>query len=265
MRGYAAIRAGSGHEEGGRGLIEVAGAVGGGAPLVLRCPRSFLGRSGIKPMHVVHAWVVFIPVQPVERMTTTRLREQFGARPFRVAEAIAAGTSRTTLHRLREAGELVPVSRGVLQLPDVGMGMQSPMAAVSARAPDGTICLNSALAFWDLTDEIPAQVHLAVPRGAHRPTIDAPATRVHAFAVETFDVERQQVRTDVGEPFWIYSPERSIVDAIRMARWVGRDVGLHALRRYVARPDAKPAHLTELAREVGGGARLSPALEALLS
>lgn len=199
------------------------------------------------------------------RNATTRLREQFGARPFRVGEAIAAGASRTTLHRMREAGELVPVSRGVLQLPDGGMGMQSPLAAVSARAPDGTICLNSALAFWELTDEIPTQVHLAVPRGAHRPTIDEPATRVHAFAAWTFDVERQQVRTDVDEPFWIYSPERSIVDAIRMARWVGRDVGLHALRRYVGRPDARPARLAELARELGGGAQLRPALEALLS
>lgn len=200
-----------------------------------------------------------------ERITTTRLREQFGTRPFRVAEAIAAGASRTTLHRLREAGELVPVSRGVLQLPDGGMGMQSPLAAVSARVPDGTICLNSALAFWDLIDEIPAQVHLAVPRGAHRPTIGEPATRVHSFAAQTFALERQQVRTDVDEPFWIYSPERSIVDAIRMARWVGRDVGLHALRRYVGRPGARPARLVELARELGGGAQLRPALEALLA
>jgi predicted transcriptional regulator of viral defense system len=207
----------------------------------------------------------FRSVTRIGSPTKEQLREQFGARPFRVAEAIAAGTSRTTLHRLREAGELVPVSRGVLQLPEGGMGMQSPLAAVSARVPDGTICLNSALAFWVLTDEIPAQVHLAVPRGAHRPTIDEPATRVHTFADETFDVERRQVRTNVDEPFWIYSPERSVVDAIRMARWVGRDVGLHALRRYIRRRDAKPARLAELARELGGGARLRPALEALLS
>ncbi|MBF6620141.1 MAG: type IV toxin-antitoxin system AbiEi family antitoxin domain-containing protein [Patulibacter sp.] len=198
-------------------------------------------------------------------MTTERLREQFGARPFRVAEAIAAGASRTTLHRMREAGELVPVSRGVLQLPDEGMGMQSPLAAVSARAPGGTICLNSALAFWDLTDEIPTRIHLAVPRGAHRPAINEPSTRVHVFAAETFSLERQQASTDADEPFWTYSPERSVVDAIRLARWVGHDVGLRALRRYVARSGSKPERLVELARELGGGARLGPALEVLLS
>jgi hypothetical protein len=126
------------------------------------------------------------------------------------------------------------------------MGMLSGLAVVSARVPRGTVCLNSALAFWDLTDEVPTQVHIAVPRGAHRPSVDRPPTRVHVFAAGTFE-------------------ERSVVDAIRMGRWVGHDLALHALRRYMAQPKASPARLAELARELGGSARLRPALEALLS
>lgn len=193
------------------------------------------------------------------------LHERFGERPFRVSEAVAAGVSSTTLHRLRQKGELATVGRGVAQLIGAGMGMLSGLAVVSARVPRGTICLNSALAFWDLTDEVPAQVHVAVPRGAHRPSIDRPPTRVHVFAAATFEVNRRQARTDTDEPFWIYSPERSVVDAIRMGRWIGHDIALHALRRYMAQPGASPARLAELARELGGGARLRPALEALLS
>ena len=145
------------------------------------------------------------------------------------------------------------------------MGLLSGLAIVSARVPDGTICLNSALAFWDLTDEVPEQVHVAVPRGAHRPSIDRPATRVHVFAADTFEIGREKASTDVDEPFWVYSPERSVVDAIRMSRWVGRDLAFHALRRYLARPEASAAHVAELARSLGGSAQLRPALEALLS
>ncbi len=197
--------------------------------------------------------------------TLDLLRERFGERPFRVSEAVAAGLSSTTLHRLRQKGELATVGRGVLQLPDAGMGMLSELAVVSARVPRGTICLNSALAFWDLTDEIPAQIHIAVPRGAHRPLIDQPPARVHVFDAGTFDLARQHAQTDADEPFWVYSPERSVVDAMRMARWVGQDVALHALRRYMAQPRASAARLTELARKLGGNARLQPALEALLS
>jgi predicted transcriptional regulator of viral defense system len=145
------------------------------------------------------------------------------------------------------------------------MGLLSGLAVVSARVPDGTICLNSALAFWDLTDEIPERVHVAVARGAHRPSIDQPATRVHVFGARTFNLERQPARTDADEPFWIYSAERSVVDAMRMSRWVGRDIALQALRLYITRRDADPARLAELARDLGGSARLQPAMEALLS
>jgi predicted transcriptional regulator of viral defense system len=193
------------------------------------------------------------------------LRGQFAERPFRVSEAIGAGVSRTVLHHLRAAGALTTVSRGVLQLPDAGTGMLSELAAVSARAPNGSICLNSALAFWDLTDEIPDEIHLAVPRGAHRPRIRQPATKIHVFAADTFDLGRQSATTDAEEPFWVTSPERSVVDAIRMSHQIGRDVALHALRRYVTRPGASPAQLAEIAAEIGGNTQLRPALEAILS
>jgi predicted transcriptional regulator of viral defense system len=200
-----------------------------------------------------------------DRPPIALLRERFGARPFRVSEAVNVGVSRTTLHRLRQRGELIGAGRGVLQLPDAGMGMLSGLAVVSARVPGGTICLNSALAYWDLTDEIPAQVHVAVPRGAHRPAIGEPPTMVHVFDAETFELDRQHARTDADEPFWIYSAERSVVDAMRMSRWVGRDVAFHALRRYLNRPGSNPARLAELARKLGGASRLEPALETLLS
>lgn len=88
---------------------------------------------------------------------------------------------------------------------------------------------------------------------------------MHVFDARTFALERQQERTDADEAFWIYSAERSIVDAMRMSRWVGRDVALHALRRYMDRRDAEPARLAELARAIGGGRQLLPAMEVLLS
>lgn len=193
------------------------------------------------------------------------LRERFGERPFRVAEAVGAGVSRSTLYRLREDGPLKAAGRGVMQFRDAGMGMLSGLAVVSARAPKATICLNSALAYWDLTDEIPDEIHIAVPRGTHRPSITEPPTKVHVFDAGSFEVDREQARTDADEPFWIYSAERSVVDAMRMSRWIGRDVALHALRRYMRRRSASPARLAELSRELGGTAALRPALEALLS
>lgn len=152
-----------------------------------------------------------------------------------------------------------------MQLADSDPAMNSEFAALAARAPTATICLNSGLSYWDLSDEIPARIHLAVRRGAHWPRIDTPATRLHRFPAETFDLERLQRETDAGEPFWMYSAERCTVDAMRLQRVAGRDIALSALRRYMRQDGAEPLRLMALARELGGLRRMSEALELILA
>jgi predicted transcriptional regulator of viral defense system len=194
-----------------------------------------------------------------------QIRDRFGNRPFRVRDAVEAGIARHALYKLRDAEALTTISRGVMQLADSDPAMNSEFAALAARVPKATICLNSGLSYWDLSDELPAAVHLAVPRGAHWPKIDTPATRLHRFPAETFDLDRLRRETEAGEPFWIYSAERCIVDAMRLQRSTGRDVALSALRRYMRRDDAAPLRLTELARRLGGTRGLSQALELILA
>jgi predicted transcriptional regulator of viral defense system len=66
--------------------------------------------------------------------------------------------------------------------------------AVCARAPRGMVCLHSALAHWDLSDEIPPVIHVAIPKGVNRPVIDYPPTEVHVFAAGSFDVGQGGMR-----------------------------------------------------------------------
>jgi len=191
--------------------------------------------------------------------------KQFGNRPFRIREATSAGIPRQAIYRLRDQGSLTSVSRGVWQRADAEPSMNTEFAAVAARAPHATICLNSGLSYWDLSDELPGSVHLAVARGAHWPKIDTPATTLHRFPAETFGVERQAAHTETGEPFRIYSAERCVVDAMRLQSQVGRDVALSALRLYMSRKGADPLRLTALARQLGGERQLRLALEVILA
>lgn len=193
------------------------------------------------------------------------IKERFGNQPFRVRDAVDAGIPRHTLYRLRDEGLLLTISRGVMQPADSDPAMYTEFAALAARAPQATICLNSGLSYWDLSDELPEAVDLAVARGAHWPKIDTPATRLHRFAAATFGLDRLQQHTDAGEPFWIYSAERCIVDAMRMPRIAGRDLALSALRRYMQRNDAEPLRLTALSRELGGASQITQALEVILA
>jgi hypothetical protein len=68
--------------------------------------------------------------------TIALLRERFDARPFRVSEAVEAGVSRTTVHRLRRSGALEAAGRGVVRLAGAGMGMLSE-TEMDARVKGG--------------------------------------------------------------------------------------------------------------------------------
>lgn len=183
---------------------------------------------------------------------------------FRSKDAVAAGVSWRDLYALRDRGEIRELSRGLYQLPGGADLSNVDFVAVCGRAPHGMICLNSALAYWDFSDEIPAQVHLAVPSGSHRPVIDYPPVQVHVFHAGTFGIGRLEVTAETGERFWVSDPERTVADAVRLRHLIGDDLAFAALRRYLqSRPSL--ARLAEVARPLRAWGPLSAALRILQS
>jgi len=181
------------------------------------------------------------------------------------AELVEAGARWEDLYRLRDSGQLLELSRGVYRVADAPASAHLDLIAVCRRAPGGMICLNSAASFWDLTDEVPDTVHLAMPRGGHRPQITHPPTTVHLFAADTFDLGRIQRPVESGELITISSPERTVVDMMRLRSRVGRDQALAALRAYLRRSDAGPGDLLAIARQLRIGRVMADAMEPLLS
>ena len=169
---------------------------------------------------------------------------------FRASEAVSAGVSWRDLYRVRDAGLILELSRGLYQLRDAAGFDQVDFVAVCARAPAAMVCLGSALAYWDLSDEIPGWVDLAVPAGAHRPQIDHPPTRVHVFAVATFALGRMQISVAPGAGFTITDPERTVVDAFRLRHRLGESLAAGGLRRYLQRPRPRPRRVLELAGQL---------------
>jgi predicted transcriptional regulator of viral defense system len=182
---------------------------------------------------------------------------------FRSKDAAMAGVSWRDLYALRDDGEILELSRGLYQLADT-VGGDLDFIAVCGRAPHGMVCLNSALAYWDYSDEITSQVHLAVPEGSHRPSIDYPPTRVHVFATQTFTLGRLEVTGDRRERFWISDRERTLADVFRLRHLVGEDLAHGALRRYLqSRPST--GRLAEVARPLRAWGSISAALRVLQS
>lgn len=150
---------------------------------------------------------------------------------MKMAEAVKAGVHRRTLYALRDAGVLEQLGRGLYRLADAPPLGHPDLVTVGRRAPKGVICLLSALAFHDLTTQIPHEVYLAVPRDAEPPRIDHPPVRVfrvgeQAFAegIETHELDGVAVR--------VYSREKTLADCFKYRTTVGLDTAVEAVRRY---------------------------------
>ncbi len=105
---------------------------------------------------------------------------------LRTFRALSLGIHPRVLYGLRDAGRLQQVSRGLYRLaalPELG---NPDLAAVASRMPHAVICLISALAFHELTTQIPHQVDVAVPRGTKQPRLDFPPLRVFRLSTRTY-------------------------------------------------------------------------------
>lgn len=190
-----------------------------------------------------------------------RFRERGGI--LRTTEALQLGIHPRTLYALRDAGVLERLSRGVYRLASMPPPGNPDLVAVALRAPQGVICLLSALAVHDLTTQIPHEVHVALKRGAEPPRLEHPPVRVFWFTGEAFTsgIERH-VLDGVGVR--VYGAAKTVADCFKYRNKLGLDVALEALKLYLRKRRARPADLTRFARVCRVEAVMRPYVEALL-
>ena len=153
---------------------------------------------------------------------------------LRMSEALAYGVTRYMLYALRDRGVVEPVSRGIyrlVELPPIG---NPDLVTVSLRFPKAVICLVSALAYHDLTTQIPHEVSVAVPRDSRMPALDYPPIRAHRFSPATYEAGIEAHRID-GVTVKVYSREKTMADCFKFRNKIGMDVVLEALKLHKER------------------------------
>jgi len=131
------------------------------------------------------------------------------------------------------------------------------------RVQGGVICLISALAFHELTTQIPHEIHVALKRGAEIPRLDYPpiklywiSNKAHSAGVETKEFDGVSVR--------IYSPEKTLADCFKFRNKVGLDTAVEAVRFYRERRNVKVDALIHYAKICRVEKVMRPYLEAIL-
>lgn len=176
---------------------------------------------------------------------------------FTSAEAAQLGLSRRRLLALQEEGALERIGRGVYRRTDAEAA-NLDLIEVAIKAPQGTLCLTSALAQHELSDTIPGTIDVAVPRGTWTPLVDLPVTW-HKFAPTTFDIGRTGLPLDSEREIGLYNPPRTIIDTFRLRHILGDDMAYEALRRWLGH--GQPSELIDMARHFP--AAFPPILRAL--
>jgi hypothetical protein len=177
---------------------------------------------------------------------------------FTYRQARDAGLTSRELYRLRDTGEIEQISHGLFHRVDVIWTADIDLIEITTRASEATLCLTSALARYGLTDEIPASIDVALPRGRWHPTTSAPVTW-HSFDPATFDLGRETLLLGDEQAIGIYTPERCIIDAFRLRHREGRELAIIATKTWLRQPGHHPAALLEMAK------RFPKALPALRS
>ena len=182
---------------------------------------------------------------------------------LRTAQALRAGIHPGTLYTMRDSGALEVVSRGVYRLAN-GPPLGNPdIVTVATRVPGGVICLISALAFYELTTQIPHAVHVALPRGAEEPRLDHPPIKTYRFTGEAFTEGVEAHELD-GVSVRIYSPEKTLADCFKFRNQVGLDTVMEAVRFYRERRSIKVDDLMRYAGICRVKKIIRPYLEAIL-
>src|SRR5215470_13560123 len=181
---------------------------------------------------------------------------------LRASEAIALGIHPRALYRMRDENRLVTVSRGLYRLADLPELSDPDLVSVAARIPQAVICLISALAFHEITTEIPHEVSIALPRTVKRPRLDHPPLRVFWFSRESLTEGIEEHKID-GVKVRVYGPEKTVADCFKFRNKIGLDVAIEALKLCRERKGATPRKLLHYARICRVERIMRPYLEAL--
>ena len=179
------------------------------------------------------------------------------------AEIIDAGFHKAILKAVLNSGQIQKIDRGLYRLSD-GSTLSSPdLVAVSIKIPKGILCLLSALAFHEATNEIPHYVDIAIPRGAHANKMEYPPVRFYRFASSTWKagIEEHEIE---DHKIKVYNLAKTIADCFKFRNRIGADVARDALKVAVTEKGIKPKEIIQYAKICRVDSIVKPILEAMI-
>ncbi len=90
----------------------------------------------------------------------------------RTKDILSVGIHHRHIKRIKDAGRIVRVKRGLYRLADIPLVSNQGFIDLSRAVPEGIMCLLSALSYYELTTFNPSMSSMAICRGSRKPKIE---------------------------------------------------------------------------------------------
>lgn len=160
---------------------------------------------------------------------------------FTTKEAKQCGVTAETLAYYVKAGEIERLGRGLYRgthAPTIQSFQWEDLVTAVKNVENGTLCLTSALALYELTEEIPRQHWIAISHGtSHHASSMVKIIRMrnHSLGKTTIDID--------GAVVSIFDKERTILDSFR---YLSKETALKALKTGLEQPREKRIDINKL-------------------
>ncbi len=183
---------------------------------------------------------------------------------LKMSQAILLGMTRYMLYSMVEKGILEKVTRGVYRLKELAPITNPDLVTVAVRFPKAVVCLVSALAFHEITTQIPHEVSVAVPKDSRMIKLQSPPVVTHKFSKASYQegIEKHQIDDTQVQ---VYSPEKTLADCFKFRNKIGMDVFLEALKLYKSRFKPKISEILKYSRVCRVESLIKPYLESNLT
>jgi len=150
-------------------------------------------------------------------------------------EVLRAGVHPRTLYSLRDRGEIAQIARGLFRLTALPPMADPDLLIVAKKIPQAVFCLLTALAFHQLTTQVPHEVEIALPRTSRVPRLDHPPIRVFRFSTDSLSAGVEEHLFE-GSTIRLYSREKTLADVFKYRNKIGIDIAIEAIRAYRSQP-----------------------------
>jgi predicted transcriptional regulator of viral defense system len=158
----------------------------------------------------------------------------------------SAGIDRKYLKDLVNEGNIERIKRGLYRWKDAKFDVEEELINVSKIIPQGIICLESALSYYELTTYTPGEYTVAVHRKYNIKLPDYPPIKLYYFSDKYYidGVEKIDIN---GHIIKMYNIEKTICDCLRYEDKISKDIIVESIKEYIRRRDKNISRLMNYA------------------